>query len=42
MTGFTNEELKILLKNKDFDNFIYIVKQMSKSDIIDLLKYLYS
>lgn len=42
MTGFTNEELKILLKNEEFDNFIYVVKQMSKNDIIDLLKYLYS
>ena len=42
MTGFTYEELKILLKNEEYDNFIYIVKQMNKSDIIDLLKYLYS
>lgn len=42
MVGFTYEELKILLENEDFDNFIYVVKQMSKNDIIDLLKYLYS
>lgn len=42
MTGFNNEELKILLKNEEFDNFMYIVNQMSKNDIIELLKYLYS
>ena len=42
MTGFTYEELKALLENEEYDNFIYIVKQMDKNDIIDLLKYLYS
>ena len=38
MTAFTNEELKVLLENEEFDNFMYIVKQMDKNDIIELMK----
>ena len=38
MTAFTNEELITLLKHKDYDNFIYVVKQMKKDDIIKLIE----
>ena len=38
MTAFTNEELKVLLENEEFDNFMYIVKQMDKNDIIESMK----
>ena len=38
MIAFTNEELKVLLENEEFDNFMYIVKQMDKNDIIELIK----
>ena len=38
MIAFTNEELKVLLENEEYDNFMYIVKQMDKNDIIELIK----
>ena len=38
LIAFTNEELKVLLENEEYDNFMYIVKQMDKDDIIELMK----